>query len=226
MNAVGDFIDLGIENAKDIKSQQERDQRMAMITSVLTGVGALGSIGFGISNGLAVAKQFKGGGLVGALTGNAPALFGSGTLLANNTGAAVMNGEKAAQISTLIQQHPNLAGLGAAMTDKDSLLGGSDLGVPVARVLTSAAKADYILNDDQRLKSYMEWAEAHPKDASIYTPGATDSGYDGVMPHQWWTSGQFQTDWSGASIEIPGPGDYLTPAMLAAKHQAGPPKFD
>lgn len=187
----GNYFSMAKDNMKNIQKREEKEAMWNAIAMAFSGLAALGSIGFGVSNGFAVAKQFKAGGFVNTLKGNSPALFGSGTLFANNAANVGIAADKQSMLQDLMKLSPDLAKFGGNLSTANSYLKKAYEGM-----VTNVAAAEYHINNWDRYEKYMAWAtkKENRDKSSLYNKDANDSAYDGPMPYRFWKPGEFSNE--------------------------------
>ncbi len=182
-NTTAGFFDQAKGNMKQIESREEKERIANIISGVFAGLAAFGSMGFVWSNSGAVIKQLGGAARTNdnwgaAFKGNLPALFGSGTLFANNAVQTGVNGNRQAMQDYLKKTFPNIsAGIGTEVS--------SNLKEAWGNMMKSYAETDYYLNNRQRFKDYAHWAYSNRQYSSLFGNG-DDKGYKGPMPYVFW----------------------------------------
>jgi hypothetical protein len=188
-----EYFDKVSENVAGIKDKAQKEQLYNTLFLVFGSVASLGSIGFASSNGVATGRQFKAGGkeggpgkFVNALKGNAPALFGSGTLFANNANLVGISADRIASIKNMLKNVPGVPpNIGEQLQNTSANITGA-----VDKMVNRMQKTDYELYNKDRWQAYTQWALKNRDKSSLFNDKANDSAYDKPMPYVFWKPGQ------------------------------------
>lgn len=102
-----DFFKQASGNIDGIRDRQKKEELYNAMGAAFSGLAVLGSVGFGVSNGLATARQLNTS-LSAAAKGNGPASFGSGTLFLNNSVQAGIAGDRLQTLQDQASLNPSM----------------------------------------------------------------------------------------------------------------------
>ncbi len=195
------YMDQAKDNLKNIENAEEKQQISNIVSGVFSGMAAIGSIGFGWSNGAAIKLKQGGFGSKTAWTqGNGPAFFGSNTLFANNLAQTALTADRAKQLENLKKVSPDIAGFADTLKEGPKYLAES-----MGKLIGSTAATDYYINNKTRYDDYIAWARDNKDKSSIFGNG-NDSEYKGAMPYRYWQTGEYAKTEDAMKLYHPPPG--------------------
>ena len=190
LNDAANYLNQASSNLDFIEDQASKEQLTTALVTVFAGIAAIGSIGFGVSNGRAVfgsGQQWANQG--GWMAMNLPALFGSVTLFTNNAVNTGVNADK------LVSLEKTFHNINMAQDQIDHIKEGltfarEDFSEGIENLETAQRRIDYRVSEKSRFKDYYDWAMQHQGESSIFGNG-DDSAYGGNMPYKTWETGQW-----------------------------------
>ena len=183
-NNVAGYLNQAVKNIDYIKDEARRAEANAVLQTVFSGLAMIGSLGFGVSNGRAIFGSVNQWGKSGWKALNLPALFGSGTLFANN---AVNTGISASSLERMKSTWKNIGLSEEQITRMQEGLANSR-GVyqgGLEALELAMRRVDFTISEPDRFFNYFKWADKHRNESSFFGTG-DDSAYKGQMPYKYW----------------------------------------
>ncbi len=182
-----EYVSQATDNLGAIEKREEQERTQALLAVIFGGLATIGSAGMGLGNTITMNMKGGWGKLVkpGEKEATGLGLNGNFSIFANNAAnTTTVGGLKLGALESAKSFLPSEFGSKIENTStfmKDSWI----------KLSTDMARLDYKFYNWNRYENYMNWARQNADKSSIFGKG-NDAGYDGPMPHKFWTDGEYK----------------------------------